>query len=269
MSIVRDITFPKGSIRVFHIRVLEKGIKERIKSHVSNLFSGEGSKVEKDQRESAQFEDSLIELTQPLKEINMLTVTNVIEANDFVEGVSIVTQSLRGMPLPPNVMFLCMSKDEEGDKRLESLLSIAIRERMGIILLKKDPENGFGNRKNINLWLRKGSPNRNLTTLTAIQLEKNWDGTLNLLNLVKEDSEVSLAATALEVLAQRGRLPADAKKSVIVGDFYEELEKGLQADIHIFGFSIELDLKLVRRIADTANGSCLFVRDSGGESALA
>jgi len=169
MSIVRDIAFPKGSIRVFHVRVLEKGIKERIKSHVSDLFSREGSNSKEEQRESALFEDSLIELTQPLKEMNMLTVTTVIEANDFVEGVSIVTQSLRGMPLPPNVMFLSMSRDEEGDKRLESLLSIAIRERMGIILLKKDPENGFGSRKNINLWLRKGSPNRNLTTLTAIR----------------------------------------------------------------------------------------------------
>ena len=117
MSIVRDIAFPKGSIRVFHVRVLEKGIKERIKFHVSNLFSKEGSKVEDGQRESAEFEDSLIELTQPLKEMKMLTVTTVIEANDFVEGVSIVTQSLRGMPLPPNVMFLSMSRDEEGDKR--------------------------------------------------------------------------------------------------------------------------------------------------------
>ena len=269
MSIVRDIAYPKGSIRVFHVRVLEKGIKERIKSHVNNLFSKEGSKVEQDYRESAQFEDSLIELTQPLKEMNMLTVTTVIEANDFVEGVSIVTQSLRGMPLPPNVLFLSMSQDEERDKRLESLLSIAIRERMGVILLKKDPDNGFGSRKKINLWLRKGSPNRNLTTLTAIQLEKNWDGVLNLINTVKEDSEVSLAITALEVLAQRGRLPADTEKSVVVGDFFEELEKGAHADIHIFGFSDELDLKLVRRIADMANGSCLFVRDSGTESALA
>ena len=140
---------------------------------------------------------------------------------------------------------------------------------MGIILLKKDPENGFGSRKKINLWLRKGSPNRNLTTLTAIQLEKNWDGELNLINTVKEDSEASLAITALEVLAQRGRLPADTQKRVVVGDFYEELKKGAHADIHIIGFSDELDLKLVRRIADMANGSCLFVRDSGTESALA
>ena len=269
MSIVRDIAFPKGSIRVFHVRVLEKGIKERIKSHVSNLFSKEGSKVEDGQRESAEFEDSLIELTQPLKEMKMLTATTVIDANDFVEGVSIVTQSLRGMPLPPNVMFLSMSRDEEGDKRLESLLSIAIRERMGVILLKKDPENGFGSRKKINLWLRKGSPNRNLTTLTAIQLEKNWDGMLNLINTVKEDSEVSLAITALEVLAQRGRLPADTQKRVVVGDFYEELKKGANADIHIFGFSDDLDVKMMRRIAETVNGSCLFVRDSGTESALA
>jgi len=105
MSIVRDIAFPKGSIRVFHVRVLEKGIKERIKFHVSNLFSKEDSKVEDGQRESAEFEDSLIELTQPLKEMKMLTVTTVIEANDFVEGVSIVTQSLRGMPLPTTMLL--------------------------------------------------------------------------------------------------------------------------------------------------------------------
>ena len=92
---------------------------------------------------------------------------------------------------------------------------------------------------------------------------------LNLINTVKEDSEVSLAITALEVLAQRGRLPADTQKTVVVGDFYEELKKGAHADIHIFGFSDELDLKLIRRIAETVNGSCLFVRDSGTESALA
>ena len=79
----------------------------------------------------------------------------------------------------------------------------------------------------------------------------------------------TVAATALEVLAQRGRLPADTKKIIAVGDFYDELKNRAHADIHIFGFSNELDLKLVRRIAESVNGSCLFVRASGSESALA
>ena len=55
--------------------------------HVGNLFSTDDSEVKNENRESAEFEDSLKELTKPLNELNMLTTTAVIEANDFVEGV--------------------------------------------------------------------------------------------------------------------------------------------------------------------------------------
>ena len=81
-----------------------------------------------------------------------------------------------------------MSDDPEKDYRLEQLISMAMREELGIIVLNHYPKRGFGREEDINMWLRSGSPNRNLSILIAIQLEKNWNGNLKLLKIVENEA---------------------------------------------------------------------------------
>lgn len=157
ISLVRNIVFPKGSLRVFSVRMLESGMRHRIGQMVDQLLNRNGSSAPMPDT-SKELENQLNELINPLKEEGILTAATVIEANHFIEGISVVTQSFKGMPLPPNVMFLSMSNDRAKDRRLKQLLAIAVREELGIIVLRRHPEEGFREEKTINLWMRGDHP---------------------------------------------------------------------------------------------------------------
>lgn len=266
MSFIRDIVFPKGSIRVFSVNVLRHSVREKISTLVDQIFH---QKIQEDSALSEEkLERDLESLINPLKDEGILTASTVIEANHFLEGISIITQSLRGMPLPPNTMFLSMSNDPHKNDRLKELISISVREEMGIIVLRRHVEKGFGNEKVINLWLRSGSPNRNLTILTALQLERNWDGTIRLIRIVKDQSEVNRAKVGLRQIVHRGRLPIDAERLILVGEFNDQLKKCPQADLNIFGMPKAFNPDLMTQITKGCDTACLFIKDSGEESAL-
>jgi hypothetical protein len=148
------------------------------------------------------------------------------------------------------------------------LISIAHREKMGIILVKPHTKKGFGAEKTINLWLRGGSPNRNLSILTALQLERNWNGRLRLLRVVKDPSEQKKAEVGLRRVAERGRLPVDVERIIYIGNFSEQLALCPKADLNIFGMSQDLDIDQMHELCQRADTACLFVMDSGEESAL-
>ncbi|MEK0338536.1 MAG: hypothetical protein QQN41_13995, partial [Nitrosopumilus sp.] len=122
--------------------------------------------------------------------------------------------------------------------------------------------------KVINLWLRSGSPNRNLTILTALQLERNWDGTIRLIRIVKDQSEVNRAKVGLRQIVHRGRLPIDAERLILVGEFNDQLKKCPQADLNIFGMPKAFNPDLMTQITKGCDTACLFIKDSGEESAL-
>ena len=266
MDFIRDITFPKGSVRVLSVRVLHYTVREKINELVNQVFHKTELNLQVPPVE--KLEDDLVKLVQPLKDEGILTAATLIEANHFLEGISIVTQALKNMPLPPNVMFLSMSNNPEKNVGLEELISIAVREQMGIIVLKRHAEKVFGNRKVVNLWLRGGSPNRNLGLLTALQLERNWNGHLRLIRVVKDSTGVKKAEIGLRQISQRGRLPFDVDQRVLIGNFFDLLTRSPEADINIFGMSTELDVNYMRRLADRVDAACLFIKDSGQESAL-
>ena len=176
------------------------------------------------ENESVKLEEDLVNLIQPLRDEGLLAVSTLIEANHFLHGISVVTQSLKGMPLPPNVMFLTMSDDPEKDDRLQEMIAMAMREELGLIVLNLAPDRGFGRRKDINMWLRSGSPNRNLSILTAIQLEKNWNGQLRLLRMIEDESQIAKAKVGLKAVARRGRMPLDCELEILNGSFPEDLK---------------------------------------------
>ena len=268
MDFIRDIIFPRGSVRIFSVKILERGVRHRI-SHIVSQMIGKKRNDKEPESESVKLEEDLAVLIQPLREEGLLAVSTLIEANHFLHGISVVTQSLKGMPLPPNVMFLTMSNDPEKDDRLEQLISMAMREKFGLIVLNLFEDRGFGRRKDINMWLRSGSPNRNLSILTAIQLEKNWNGQLRLLRMIEDETQIAKAKVGLEAVARRGRLPLDCKSQVLAGSFPKDLKDCPSADINIFGISNEIDVKAMHTITMEAGTTCLFIRDSGQESALA
>jgi len=265
MGFLRDIVFPSGTLRLFSVKIATESMNDVIRSFSNRLFR-KGPEVKVDSEEHNTKELQLVELAEPLKAEDLLVTTSLIECRHFLEGISITAQVMRSMYFPPNIMFLSMSDDRSKDARLEDMIAVAVREKMGIAIYSQHVKNALGNKDTLNVWLRRSSPNKDLAILMAIQLNRNWNGQLRFITAVDNEEEGTLAQGAQERLFDRARLPGTTEAVILVGNFKEVLSTAPHADLNIFGISNELDGNTMHNLAAAVNTSCLFVKDSGVES---
>jgi len=180
--------------------------------------------------------------------------------------MSIITQVMRGMHFPPNMIFLTLSFDNKKDDKVEEMITIAVREKLGIVIFSQHPRSALGHQQVVNIWLRMSSPNKDLTVLLALQLKNNWRCKLCFITVVSDESQKDNYKIILERLIDRTRMPSDTESLVLVGDFAQCLREAPVADLNIFGLSNELNANIMHDLADNANTSCLFIRDGGDES---
>ncbi len=265
MAFLRDIVFPSGTLRLFSVKIAEESINSIIRTFSDRLFS-RTSDVKKRSQEHNLKKNQLADLASQLKKEDLLVTSSVIECRHFLEGISITSQVMRSMYFPPNIMFLSMSHNRSKDARLEDMITIAIREKMGIAVYSQHREKALGNKEILNVWLRRSSPNKDLAILVAIQLNRNWNGQLRFITVVADQSESESARLAQERLIDRARLPVSTETLSLIGNFKEVLNMAPIADLNIFGISNELDGDTMHDLATAVNTSCLFVKDSGTES---
>ena len=85
-----------------------------------------------------------------------------------------------------------------------------------------------------------------------------------------EDQETAAKARVyLKELISRARLPARTQVNVVEGTFRGVLEHLPSGGINFFGLPHEFDAAFLREVSEIVDALCLFVRDSGDESALA
>ena len=237
---IRNITYPSGSIFAFTVQ-------------------------ENHREETLQ---SLEELMAPLKSQNLFVNTTVIEDKDFIHGAKHVIQTLKGGTFRPNSMFLTLGDDHAKDTIIEQMVDEASRDNLAVMILRQHPRVAFGMHEQVNLWLREKSPNWHLAVLIALQLQLNWDGRLNLIASAETDKEKRRVYRFLERLSDMARLPSRTYFHVIVGSFQDTIAAAPRGDINIFGLGEKLSFEFMRGTADWTNSSCLYVKDSGWESAL-
>ena len=237
---IRSITYPSGSIFAFTVK--DRDIE----------------KTEKD----------LNELLAPLNKENILIRSAVIEDREFLHGAKLVIQTLKGGIFHPNILFLTVGENTRNDNVLYQLVKHAEKHNMGIILLYQYKRIGFGMQKDVNLWLRDESTNWHLAMLIALQLQLNWEGKLNLITVAQKAESVKRLQNFLERLGDQVRLPSMSEFHVIVGNFEDITKTAPKADINIFGLSDKLSFDFIRSISKNTKSSCLFIGDSGQESAL-
>ena len=69
-------------------------------------------------------------------------------------------------------------------------------------------------------------------------------------------------------MLELGRIPR-TEVVAVCEPFADFLSRAPQADVSIFGLGHRPDFGFMRRMVDETGSTCLFVRDSGRESALA
>ena len=238
---IRSITRPSGSLFAFTVK-------------------------ENDVRET---EKDLKSLLAPIEEEDILVTSTIIEDKDFLHGAKLVIQTLKAGTFKPNILFLTVGSDSSKDHVIQELVSEASRHELGSMILRQHPRVAFGMQNSVNLWLRYRSPNWQLAMLIALQIQSNWEGTINLVTVTPDKADEWRMYEFLEHLSDEARLPSMTDFHVIVGSFEESLHAAPRADANIFGLSGHLDFDFMRRCTKLTESSCLFVKDSGRASALA
>ena len=111
--------------------------------------------------------------------------------------------------------------------------------------------------------------NLDLAILLAYHLANNWNGHINLCMAVADANMAEKARSFIKELITLTRLPGKTESIVLTTGFEDALLQASSADLSIFGLPLEPDLAFAKKITTLTNASCVFVRDSGDESALA
>jgi solute carrier family 12 (sodium/potassium/chloride transporter), member 2 len=238
---IKNIVYPSGSIFAFSVK--EKNIDETKKS--------------------------LNELLIPLEKSKLLVNSSVIEDKDFLHGARLVIQTLEGVPFKPNTVFLTLGSNDEKNTIITEMVKNAIRHDLGVIILRQHSRIAFGMQKTVNLWLRDKSPNWHLAVLISLQLQLNWEGKINLITVADKKEKKAKMYDFLDELSEQTRLPSMTDFHVLSGNFKEAILDAPRGDINIFGLAGDLQFGFMREVTELTNSSCLFVRDSGKESAIA
>jgi hypothetical protein len=127
------------------------------------------------------------------------------------------------------------------------------------------------------VWIRERSPdwsigwdigNLDLQLLMALKLQRNWDAEIRLIMLVDDEADRDDARAFLDDLVQLARVH-DAETIVGTGDFRDFMAEAPPDDVSLFGLGERPRLASLHDTLHRTGSSCLFVRDSGTESALA
>lgn len=201
----------------------------------------------------------------------------LLEVNDFISGLRTGMEVLHGAFFSPNILFLPVTANSD-EQMLQFILDRAIENNMGAILYAKHPETSLGREQTINVWIRDQSPawevglrlsNLDLNLLLAYQLARNWNGRITLITLVADTAERANGEAFMSQLTDLGRMPRHTRTVVEVNTLDNFLPRAPQADLNIFGLQEQVNLDFINRMVSATNASCIFVRSSGHESALA
>ena len=216
-----------------------------------------------------------------LRDDGVLASWSLIDLGDYPVAVKAGAMALHGAFFRPNVFFLRLVSEAERRAELRTVLEQAVSTRMGVLLFGLHPKAGLGRLEHIRMFVRSGpgswdpdqafgSGNLNLNLLMGYRMWRVWQGRLTLSTVVRDEADIEHARGFLRELRELARLPDDVCLEVMHGEFILELETAPQADLTIFGLQRgEPNLDWADRMVEVSGGSCLFVHDSGMESARA
>ncbi len=249
-SFLRDVTFPKGSVKVVVVR---DGGADRVLS------------------------DALTTVSRQLRAEQISTSWSIIDQETYEQGfIASMRASGNGVGRS-NIVFLPFPTSSGHERHALQVLDEASLHGLGVLMASTAHAGRLGGRGVINLWIREQGPDWTVSTelqhshlaiLMAYKLRANWGGDLNLVTAVSDPDQLAPADQYLHALADLARLPGPPGVHVLNAGFLDALPAAPFADLSIFALSPDVDFEVLRRVIDAAHTPCVFVRDSGEESAF-
>jgi solute carrier family 12 sodium/potassium/chloride transporter 2 len=246
---LRAIASPQGSVRA--LGLYKSGQREEVEKleMISQAFAADG----------------------------VFARTSLLKVSDFESGLAMAIEVLDRVFFRPNILFMPLFPERQPID-LGQILQGVHDFRIGIALLARHPVVELGREQLINVWVREQGPawelgmrlsNLDLSVLLAYQLALNWHGQLTLCMAVDDEETAARAQRYLQELVTLARLPKNTRVQVVNSPFRDAVRQVPSADINFFGLPNDFQPEFLREVIDIVDASCLFVRDSGDESALA
>ncbi|NND71385.1 MAG: Na-K-Cl cotransporter [Rhodothermales bacterium] len=249
-ALIQSITYPKGSVKIL-------GMKP-------------GTAV-------VDFGNRLSKLANDFRKDGVFSSATVVDGESYESSVISGMQVLKGAFFRPNIVFVPAPKSDERREVFPRIIRAAAALQLGVVIHAPHPDVGLGQRQSVNVWIRDRSPdwklrwdigNMDLSILIAYKLKLNWNASLRLVTVVQNAEEEENARQFMSRLMDLARLPR-TEVIVAVGNFSEYVPRAPQADMNIFGLGEQPDFEFIEQMSVSTKSSCLYVLDSGRESALA
>ncbi|MCA9494208.1 MAG: hypothetical protein KC621_29980, partial [Myxococcales bacterium] len=226
-------------------------------------------------RQDAGLEERVHTSTRQLEAEDVLCSSHEMVEDAPGQGLRLAIHAMKGTLFAPNLVLFSARHQEPG--LLLTSLDLAKQQELGAVLALDDPQRRFGATGTVTVWLSDRSPswelglhvtNLDLPVLIAWLLTRRQKGRIRLATVLRDEEQRAAATAFLEDLVELGRL-ANTTIHVLSGSIDERLRDAPPSDLHVLGMPETVDLARLLQLRDAAGGPCLFVRDSGHESALA
>ena len=218
-------------------------------------------------------------LSRQFRRKRVFTTQSVLDSTDMVTGVIAGLQALKSAFFRPNILFMDLGP-EETDEELRDLHRATRRGGVGLALMAQHPRAGLGRRAVVHLWfpadlvrlpvsegLTEGR--MHLALLLSLRLYRAWSAELRIFALTDSPDEQKQADVWLRDLRDLARLPGEVELRVMVGNLEQCVAEAPQSDLDILGLPDDADPASLRHTVQLTRSACLFLTDSGKESALA
>ena len=219
-------------------------------------------------------------LSGAFREQGVLSSWSTVRLKHYDTAVVTGLEALQSAFFRPNLLY--MRVPPAGERRQDKLeiLRSALDSKVGVLLFGAHPTAGLGRKMDVHLWVR-GDPsweadaafsrgNLNLLLLMGFRLSRVWKGELRLITVTSEPGEHDAAMAFLNELCDLARFPATVERVVSCGSLAEAVAELPPADLSLFGLDRGAPkLDWAESMVALTRGSCLFVLDSGRESARA
>lgn len=249
-SFLKNVAFPKGSIKLLGIGLQDK--ESKLTQEINNL-------------------------SQSFQQRKVFSSWAVIRTENFAKGVNFANQAYRGSFFRPNIVFLNMIDREAYENDFQEIINETARLQLGVMIYYQHPKSGLGQRQMINVWIRNRAPhwkiawdigNLDLSILVAYKLKKNWVANIRLVTVVDNHEQEKQAQNFMSELIDLARLPK-TEIMIHVGNFNNYIADAPSADLNIFGLAPKPDFDFMEKMVNSVHTTCLFIRDSGQENILA
>lgn len=255
-NFIQDIAHPKGSVKLVGLAMKDAG--------------REGRDI---------LDERLPQLAEAFRQGGVFATATIIDAENYGKSVLAGMQSLSGAFFRPNIILLQVPpfEDLKREEEIRMIIEKAEQSRLGVLLFAEHARARLGRRQIINIWVRDQSPdwrltmelgNLDLSILVSYQLNRDWKGKLHLISAVADAEQVKPSFEFLTNLVELARIPY-VEVMVKNSDFDTCLREIPQADLNVFGLPATVDFEFMRRMVERTKSTCVFVRDSGDENALA